>query len=151
MRKFILLTFLMYSAISFSQQSKSETCDCSELTMQGKDGRSAFKENFVYTGTCITTNPEGVVIKEQAFINGQLEGELKEYFPAGNIKEITTYTKNMKHGKYVLYNQSGKILIEGSYSNQQKEGVWNFYDKASGKLIKSTTYRYGKENLPGTK
>ncbi|MDO3696063.1 hypothetical protein QVZ41_14515 [Wenyingzhuangia sp. chi5] len=145
MKKNFLLIFLTLSAISFGQRSELKICDCKELVMKGKDGKSAFKNKMAYTGKCQTKNSNGIVSKELNYYNGQLQGESKEYYLNGDLKEITEYSRNMKHGKYILYNENGQIIIEGNYKNKLKEGKWKYYDKDSGKLTKTTDFKFGKE------
>ena len=151
MKKIFLLTFLTFAAISFGQQSESKICDCKELVMKGKDGKSAFKDKMVFTGKCLTKNSNGIVTKELNYYNGQLQGESKEYYPTGDLKEITEYSGNMKHGKYILYNEKGQIIVEGNYKNKLKDGKWKYYDKNSGKLTKTTDFKFGKEKTAGNK
>ena len=151
MKKIFLLTFLTLSVISFAQQSKSKIYDCKELEMKGKDGQSAFKDKKAFTGKCLTKNSNGIVTRELNYYNGQLNGEIKEYYPTGNIKEVTEYNGNMKHGKYIRYSDNGKIIIEGNYKNKLKEGKWKYYFKDSGKLKKQTDFEFGKEKTAGNK
>jgi antitoxin component YwqK of YwqJK toxin-antitoxin module len=55
----------------------------------------------------------------------------------------------MKHGKYVLYSENGKPLIEGNHKNKQQDGQWKYYDKDSGKLTKIIYFEFGKEKTAG--
>lgn len=53
----------------------------------------------------------------------------------------------MKHGKYILYNDKGQIIIEGNYKNRLKDGKWKYYDKESGTQAKITDFEFGKEKV----
>ena len=145
MKKYLFLLFLTLSMISYSQKSESKICNCSELTMKGKKGKSAFKDKNVFTGKCETKNSNGIISQELNYYNGQLYGETKKFYEKGNIKEITEYSGNMKHGKFILYNENGKPIIEGNYKNKQKDGKWKYYDKITGNLNKTVEYEFGKE------
>ncbi|MFB9051586.1 toxin-antitoxin system YwqK family antitoxin [Formosa undariae] len=151
MNKILVLTFFTFSLLSFAQQPESKIYDCNKLTMQGKDGKSAFKDHRAFTGKCLTKNTEGTVTEERNYTNGQLNGEVKQFDLEGNLKEITMYSVNIKHGKYVLYNTSGTPIIEGHYKNKLKDGPWKYYDKDSGELIKTTDFDFGKAHLTDNK
>ena len=145
MKKILLLTFLTLSTFSFGQQSESKICDCKELIMKGKKGKSAFKNKIPFTGKCITKNANGTVSKELNYYNGLLQGECKEYYKSGKLKTATDYSSNMKHGKYVMYNEKGQVIVEGEYKNRLKNGKWKYYDKDSGKISKTTDFELGIE------
>ncbi len=50
----------------------------------------------------------GRIVGEAEFINGT--GELKSYFPNGNIQRITPYIKSEKSGTEKHFNKSGELL-----------------------------------------
>ena len=141
----LFLAFLALSILFYGQEAKSKTCDCSELTMKGKNGNSAYLGEKPYSGKCFTKNEDGTVIQELNYYNGQLSGEAKSFYSNGNIKEIINYAFNMKHGPYFSYAIDGKVLIEGAYKNKQKDGSWNYYDESTGNLTKTIEYEFGKE------
>lgn len=145
MKKTFLLAFLIFTFLTYGQKPDSITCDCNELTMKGKNGKSAFKDKGAFTGKCLTKNSAGIVTNELNYFNGQLEGESKTFYPTGKIKEITNYSGSMKHGKYILYSEIGKIITEGTYKNNQKDGQWKIYDKTARNSTKTIEYEFGKE------
>ena len=145
MEKTFLLAFLTFTFFTYGQKPELKTCDCNELTMKGKDGKSAFKDKVAFTGKCLTKNVDGIVTKELHYFNGQLNGETKNFHLNGKIKEVIMYSGNMKHGKYILYSKNGKPLIEGTYKNKLKDGKWNYYDKNTGKMNKTIDFEFGKK------
>ncbi len=145
MKGLVLLTFLALSGLAYGQKSKLAACDCNALTMQGKNNKSAYLDKIPFSGICVTKNAQGFVTQETNYYNGQLEGETKIFYPNGKIKEVTEYAVNMKHGKYILYNENEKPIIEGIYKNNQKDGKWKYYNKITGNLNKTIEYEFGKE------
>ena len=56
---------------------------------------------------------------EKPYNLGQLNGELKEYYPNGKLKEQTNYINNEKHGESKFYNESGKLIKEKTYFDDE--------------------------------
>ncbi len=151
MKRALLLSFLTFTLLTYGQKPDLSTCDCNELTMKGKDGKSAFKDKIAFTGKCLTKMSNGIVIEELNYSNGQLNGRIKTFYKNGKIRETVEYFGNMKQGKYFLYSENGKPIIEGSYKNKLKDGKWKYYEVNSGKLIKTTVFKFGKEKTTGNK
>lgn len=91
----------------------------------------------------------------------------ERFFPSGNIKYIGFYDKNEKRtGKWIYYNENGKInriehykngkkngkaifyyqngnlMLKAYYTNDLKDGKWIIYDQ-NGKKINTVYYEKG--------
>ncbi len=61
------------------------------------------------------------------YTNGQKEGTWIDYYLNGSIKSYTGYENNLYDGLYRLYDENGKILMEGNYVKDNKEGDWYIF------------------------
>jgi antitoxin component YwqK of YwqJK toxin-antitoxin module len=50
--------------------------------------------------------------------------------------------RQVKHGPYFFYYESGKLKISGSYKDDKKDKEWKYYDE-QGNLIKTEVYKNG--------
>ncbi len=66
---------------------------------------------FAQNGLVVEKYPNGVLKKEEIYLNGKLNGECKYYSPKGIIKEILNYKFGKKEGQNYFYYDSG-ILKE---------------------------------------
>ena len=67
----------------------------------------------------------------------------KEYYTNGNIRTITTYLNNLRHGRKISFYQNGNIMYEASYSNDRLNGTTIFYYE-NGELNFKMIYKDGK-------
>ncbi|TRZ41881.1 toxin-antitoxin system YwqK family antitoxin [Robertkochia solimangrovi] len=144
MKIFCLFFVMLLASYSYSQDPDQPDCNCAELTFKGKTGKSAYKGNIPFSGICEKTR-SGAIIQQSEFQNGQLDGETKNYYPNGIVKETYTYSKNQKHGVYQRYNDEGKLLTEGWYLNDLKHGEWSYYNPKTGIVLKVLHFEFGKQ------
>jgi len=50
--------------------------------------------------------------------------EYAKYYVSGQVKERGYYHNGERHGIYVFYHESGKVLIQGQYFHDKKVGTW---------------------------
>jgi antitoxin component YwqK of YwqJK toxin-antitoxin module len=50
--------------------------------------------------------------------------ELTKYYITGQIKERGFYQNGKRHGNYVYYHESGRVLAQGQYFHDNKVGAW---------------------------
>lgn len=137
MKKLTLTLFLLVSAVAFAQEEQEGFSEnCSSLTMQGANNKSAFKNNIPFTGRCKFINENNVITLEKNYENGFLTGNYTVFFENGKPKEVTQYSKNLKHGKYLLYNQENVLITEGNYKNNLKHGHWKMVHLDATKTLK---------------
>lgn len=56
------------------------------------------------------------------------DGEFKEYWLNGQVKNIGTYKNDKKEGEWKEYDVEGKIKTMGIYKEDKKEGEWKVYN-----------------------
>ena len=54
-------------------------------------------------------------------------GEVKRYYPDGNINNVTTYVQGKKEGRSIGYFEDGKISFYITYKNDKFYGVTKWY------------------------
>lgn len=54
-------------------------------------------------------------------------GEVKEYYSNGNLKEIINYKNGKKDGLNIRYHENGEVRNEMSYKEDELDGIWNMY------------------------
>lgn len=50
--------------------------------------------------------------------------EYTKYYASGQIKERGYYQNGERHGIFVFYHESGRVLIQGQYFHDKKVGTW---------------------------
>ncbi|MCG9791705.1 toxin-antitoxin system YwqK family antitoxin [Flavobacterium algicola] len=106
MKKYILITLMLFSGIAFSQAKQPK------LEAVG----NAVKASYYYDN--------GQLMQEGFFIEGKLHGEWISYDDKGNKTAIATYDKGQKVGKWFHWSQSS--LNEVDYSGNRIAYVKNW-------------------------
>lgn len=75
------------------------------------------------------TNELGQLKYEGSFKDGKPTGHFIYYYPGGQKKAETDYSKNGTLARTVLYHEVGGIKAKGNYINEKKDSIWNFYDE----------------------
>lgn len=90
---------------------------------------------------------DGFIVEEGFYKDDKKSGEWKFYLiDTGNIREISNYKEDYKHGLEVKYREDGTVISESMYLNGSKDGLTKNYDKKTGKLYSTTTYVQGSKN-----
>jgi antitoxin component YwqK of YwqJK toxin-antitoxin module len=77
-------------------------------------------------------------------VNGNQDGEEKEYFPNGQVNYEKTYKNDRLHGAHKKYNEAGKLLMVENYVEGYEHGKSMYYD-STGKLQYTITNYWGEE------
>ena len=100
--------------------------------------RLAFAKG-VFHGKHIIYYPNGQILRELNYVNDIREGLSKYYFENGVTKESTQWRNGSRDGPSVLYYANGKKALEGANIANKKEGKWLVYNE-SGKIIETLYY-----------
>lgn len=73
------------------------------------------------------------IAEEVYYRNGRKEGPWKQYFLSGKIKAICTYKMGLRQGKIIYYFESGEKDVEGYYKDGLKNGYWTFTNEEGDK------------------
>lgn len=94
-------------------------------------------------------NPEGQLIEEATYQQGQYQGPRLLYYATGDTQIVETYENGQFSGPYRSYFPNGNLELEGQYVDNKMEGIWQgFYE--SGELFEEVTFSDNKENGPFT-
>ncbi|MBB4806866.1 antitoxin component YwqK of YwqJK toxin-antitoxin module [Chryseobacterium defluvii] len=84
--------------------------------------------------------------KPCGFKDGLQEGNCKQFYENGQIKEIADWKKGKLDGNAVFYYEDGKVHAKGEYKKDYKIKEWLYYDK-NGKLTAKEVFRNGEKNI----
>ncbi len=79
------------------------------------------------------------------FVNDIPTGKFTYYYPTGEVKSVTMFSKNGTIARTKIYAAGGAIMGEGKYLNEKKDSTWKFYDE-DGVLISQDNYANGLKN-----
>lgn len=108
-----------------------------------KDGLLNGKQIIYYVPEDPSDKSERIA-KISNFVNGNLDGDVIEYFDFGTVKTSCKYINGKKHGICVSYHANGQKMIQESYERGVKHGYFFAYDE-TGKEIGRKFYKYGTE------
>jgi hypothetical protein len=73
------------------------------------------------------------------------DGEYKEYYPNGKLKEIGTFKDGKQNGSYEKYHNhfDGQLVEKGTYKDGERDGQWVFYNDRIRITERSGLYENG--------
>jgi antitoxin component YwqK of YwqJK toxin-antitoxin module len=125
---FYLLLILLLPLIGISQEAPNKTDAAGKK--QGHWIKLDEKKKKIYEGD---------------FINNIPTGKFSYYYPSGELKAITIFSKNGTIAHTKMFDIGGKIMGEGKYLNEKKDSLWKFYDE-EGVLLSEESYLNGLKN-----
>ena len=97
-----------------------------------------------YSGFLFELYPNQDTISSEGFINGQLNGVYRKWYPNKQLMEERLYAGGRKNGKQIAYWENGKKRFEFIAKNDAYEGElreWTF----DGKLTHLAHFKEGQE------
>ena len=92
-------------------------------------------------------NRDSVLVLEEKYTNGKLNGAVKTFYDEGQLYELKNYKDDVLVGIWKQYFLNGKIKLEGSYKEGKREGEQTYFFP-NGEIYSSGVYRddakYGK-------
>jgi antitoxin component YwqK of YwqJK toxin-antitoxin module len=85
--------------------------------------------------------PDGRLMYEGYFKNGEPFGEWTRYYEGGQVKAKIKYNQNSDTASSVLFDQFGKKIAEGAYVDEKRTGKWQFF--TDGRKISEEMYLDG--------
>lgn len=73
-------------------------------------------------------------VYEGNFVNNVPTGTFTYYYPTGEKKAVSTFSKNGTVSRTKMYTVGGKVMGEGKFLNEKKDSLWKFYDEDGGLL-----------------
>ena len=87
----------------------------------------------------------GTLLWKATFYNGEPVGYFIHFHPNKRVKDSLYYHPNSPRVDAVTFHTNGKKASEGIFINKVKDGKWLYYNN-SGKLIAEDYYKNGKKN-----
>ncbi|CAN5808947.1 hypothetical protein BH11MYX3_BH11MYX3_32780 [soil metagenome] len=137
-----MLTFHANRKVSSKQRMRAGALDgiYQELTPRAKvvvEGHYSADQKH---GTWKEWTADGVLMLEQSWSRGKLDGPVKKYVD-GKLAMETTYVHGKVSGTYSEF-RNGKPALTGQFVDDQKDGTWTIY-AADGAVLRIATYRAG--------
>lgn len=63
------------------------------------------------------TFKQGTQVEEMSYKNGQLDGIFRGFYPTGKLQRVGSFKNGLQDGKYIVYGEDKKILIQTHYTN----------------------------------
>jgi antitoxin component YwqK of YwqJK toxin-antitoxin module len=115
-----------------------------------------FREN-VPVGIHRRYSPDGKVISSKIYDNmgnvisvgivnenGEKNGEWKDYYSGGELKDEGKYENNNRTGSWKFYRKNGKVEQTGIFRNDKYHGLWTWY-YPDGNILREEEYFIGNE------
>lgn len=85
-------------------------------------------ENGMWEGVGYSFHLNGGISKETPFVEGNITGEEKEYYPNGNLRAVCRYRAGLRDGVYTEYFDDGRVKASQEWKMGVKEGELHVYD-----------------------
>ena len=103
-------------------------------------------KNGELDGESITYYPGSEQVAEIImYKKGQKQGDLRKYFPNGQLMTSGTYHHNLLEGLFTLYYPDGTTQITGTYVNGEQADDWKYYNE-TGKEMTYEDFIYLQSN-----
>lgn len=94
-------------------------------------------------GKFISRYPNGKLYMEFTYVNNDIVGPKKTYYPDGSLMALEHYVHGLADSTYTTYSYGGKIRVDGRYNLNEKVGTWKYYTK-DGVLYLTEEYKSDK-------
>jgi antitoxin component YwqK of YwqJK toxin-antitoxin module/Tfp pilus assembly protein PilF len=120
-----------------------------QVTQYGPQGNIIAVDSFPrYSGKYKLVYPDGKIMAEANYVNGNFEGAYKEYFFDGSLSRIYYYKAGLLDSTYTSYYYGGVKNTEGRYKFGNRTALWKSYNDDN--TLESTT-EYAYDELNGLK
>lgn len=104
-------------------------------------------ETGLKQGTLRDYTKDGVLIAEENYLDGKLQGERLIYSPTGKVVVRENYVADRFEGTYTSYDSLGNKSLEGEYIDGAMNGYWyGFYP--NGQLKEQVMFKNNAEEGP---
>ncbi|WP_051532695.1 toxin-antitoxin system YwqK family antitoxin [Fusobacterium perfoetens] len=95
----------------------------------GKLRIAANFKNGVLDGKYKAYYPSGALQGEVFYTNGEMNGEIKEYYENGNLRLVGNYKKSLENGEWKFYLEKGNLQSIVNYKDGEMNGLKeDYYD-----------------------
>ena len=89
---------------------------------------------------------KGGLVYSGYFKDDKPVGELKRYFPTGQVRVIMNYENDGTKARTGFYWQNGELAARGNYIGAKRDSVWLYYSYYTKTISHSVEYTAGKRN-----
>ncbi|MFT3822784.1 MAG: hypothetical protein QM731_02645 [Chitinophagaceae bacterium] len=95
------------------------------------------------SGKFTSLYPNGKLYSECTYVNDNIEGAFKFYYPDGSLLAVKYYKHGLLDSTYTTYDYGGKLRLQGYYKLNEKTGTWKHYNE-TGTLWYSEEFEHDK-------
>jgi len=88
----------------------------------------------------------GRLVYSGYFENDKPVGEIKRYYPTGEVRVIMNYDRQSAKVRARFFQKSGELVAQGNYIGTLRDSVWLFYSEIAKTVSRRATYTAGKLN-----
>jgi hypothetical protein len=137
MRNIFLMSILLIAVFACGESTKKPVTPQNGYTYDSEDSLNFVRQTY----------KEGVVVAEEIFVNGKIDGLAKHYFQDGTLRSTIEYKEAKRHGMMVSYYETGEKHGDIPYVNGKINGTRHNYKK-DGSLTMVCSYVDGKPIPP---
>ena len=90
-----------------------------------------------------------VLSMEHNYVNGHMEGEIREYYESGKLWITYEFTNGAPNGPFLWYHENGEIMLKGTYDNGvYADTLWE-YDELGNLLTTQTEFEQMEMGVEG--
>ncbi|WP_348663439.1 toxin-antitoxin system YwqK family antitoxin [Chlamydia vaughanii] len=101
------------------------------------------ESGWLFHGTTLAHNDEGVLEAAINYDKGLLQGVSHYYHPNGQTWKECSYHKGRAHGDFLTYTSEGCLLKKQTYQDGEKHGISIRYEERSGVVLCEEEYDNG--------
>ncbi len=124
---------------------KSDSAFVQFLTPKGKVKTEGWMLGKKRVGKWTYYFTDGKLFSEEEYVDGKLNGVVKNYYRNGKLTEETSYKGGNKNGLSKIFTEAGILIEEVYYANGKLEGEGKYYD-LKGNLKEKGIYKGGKRH-----
>jgi antitoxin component YwqK of YwqJK toxin-antitoxin module len=90
-------------------------------------------------GEWVEHHYNGQKMKEEHYVEGVLQGEVRTWYENGQLEEVKTMEDKFENGPYKRYFEDGQLHMEGRFAKGEKTGEWKTWHR-NGQLAFSDVF-----------
>lgn len=140
--KYYDITSSRYPIIIKDFSTSTDSASVQYFTLQGKLRSKGKMLGRNRVGAWLYYFPTGELFSEEYYVNGALEGDLKNYYKNGVVTEHSQYKNGLKNGFSRKYSDTGVLIEELHYQHGKENGMAKFFE-LNGDLKEKGMYKNG--------
>lgn len=140
MKTLLLIILLVLSLVSCTQR---------QIFWQQLEDRNdiyyVLGETKPYSGKSTEFHPNGQLMWEGTFKNGELDGLERNWYENGQLKWEATFENDEQNGLYRSWYETGELKSENPFKNGKPNGLHRIWNE-KGELMLEVNYVHGKVN-----